>query len=115
MSAQKHTEILIAGGSVTGLTLANILERLSIEDLVLDKYGKIAPDVGASIGIFPNGFRILDQPGCYDDIKALVKGADASQTLAMRNGHGKVISVARDASKHFKRRYVYHIHIILTC
>ncbi|KAL1601924.1 hypothetical protein SLS59_005089 [Nothophoma quercina] len=106
MSAQKHTKILIAGGSVAGLTLANILEQLSIVDLVFDKYGKIASDVGASIGIFPNGSRILDQPGCYDDIKALVNGADASQTLTMRNGHGKVISVARDASKRFKRRCV---------
>ncbi|KAJ4411603.1 hypothetical protein N0V91_001388 [Didymella pomorum] len=104
MSDQKRVKVLIAGGSVAGLTLANILEQLGIEYLVLEKYGKIAPDVGASIGIFPNGFRILDQLGCYDAIKGLVEGADAFQTLNMRNEHGQVISELKDASKKFNAR-----------
>lgn len=110
MSNQKRVKVLIAGGSVAGLTLANILEQLGIEYLVLEKYGKIAPDVGASIGIFPNGFRILDQLGCYDAIKGLVEGADAFQTLNMRNEHGQVISELKDASKKFNARYVKHWH-----
>lgn len=110
MPAQKHTKVLIAGGSIAGLTLANILEQLGVDYLVLEKYGKIAPDVGASIGIFPNGFRILDQLGCYDDIKALVEGADAFQNLSMRNEYGKVISEVKDASVNFRKRYVSHIY-----
>jgi 2-polyprenyl-6-methoxyphenol hydroxylase-like FAD-dependent oxidoreductase len=63
------------GGSVAGLALANILEQLNIDYLVLEKYGKIFPDLGASIGVFHNGFRVLDQIGCYDAIKDLVEGA----------------------------------------
>ena len=68
MSSQKHTKVLIAGGSVAGLTLANILEKLGIDYLVLEKYGKIAPDLGASIGILPYGLRIFDQFGCFEDV-----------------------------------------------
>jgi 2-polyprenyl-6-methoxyphenol hydroxylase-like FAD-dependent oxidoreductase len=109
MSNRERVKVLIAGGSVAGLTLANILEQLDIDYLVLEKYGKIAPDMGASIGIFPNGFRILDQLGCYDAIKGLVEGADAFQTLNMRNEHGKIISKLKDASKKFNERYVRHL------
>lgn len=58
--------------------------------------------------IFPNGFRILDQFGCYDAIKDLVEGADAFQTLNMRSVHGQVISELKDAPKKFVKRYVSH-------
>ncbi|KAF3045925.1 hypothetical protein E8E12_007443 [Didymella heteroderae] len=107
MPAQQKIKVLIAGGSVAGLTLANILEQLGIDYMVLEKYSQIAPDVGASIGIFPNGFRILDQLGCYDAIKSLVEGADAFQTLNMRNEHGQIISELKDASKKFNERLGY--------
>lgn len=106
MPAQRSTRVLIAGGSVAGLSLANTLEQLGIDYLVLEKYKKIAPDLGASIGIFPNGFRILDQLGCYDSIKDLVKGADAFKTLGMRDEHAKAISNVEDASTHFTKRLV---------
>ncbi|KAJ4311440.1 hypothetical protein N0V94_007953 [Neodidymelliopsis sp. IMI 364377] len=92
---------------VAGLTLANILEQLNIDYLVLEKYGKIAPDLGASIGIFPNGFRILDQIGCYDAIKDLVEGADAFETLALRNERGKIFSEVKQASQCFVKRLGY--------
>lgn len=104
MSHSERVKVLIAGGSIAGLTLANILEQLGIDYLILEKYGKIAPDMGASIGIFPNGFRILDQLGCYGAIKGLVEGADAFQTLSMRNEHGQIISELKDASKKFNER-----------
>lgn len=52
MLTQKHTKVLITDGSVAWLMLANILEQLGIGYLVLEKNGKIAPDMGASIGIF---------------------------------------------------------------
>ncbi|KAF2992994.1 hypothetical protein E8E13_000981 [Curvularia kusanoi] len=107
MSDQKRIKILIAGGSVAGLTLANIFEKLELDYLVLEKYERIAPELGASIGIFPNGFRILDQLGCYDAIKDLIQGADAFQTLNVRNEHGQVISELQDASKTCNERLGY--------
>lgn len=108
MPARRQTKVLIAGGSVAGLTLANVLEQLGIDYLVLEKYDNIAPDVGASIGIFPNGFRILDQLGCYDAIKDLVRGADSFESLYVRNEHGEIVSELKDASKKFVGRYGTH-------
>lgn len=61
--------VIIAGGSVSGLTLANALEKFNIDYILLEAYPSIAPQVGASIGILPNGFRILDQLGCYEPVR----------------------------------------------
>lgn len=104
MSSKRHAKVLIAGGSVAGLTLANILERIGVDYLLLEKYGKIAPDLGASIGIFPNGFRILDQLGCHGAITELVEGADGFETLGMRNEKGELIQLIDQASTHIKQR-----------
>lgn len=60
--------VLIAGGSITGLSLALMLERNGIDFLLLEAHRDIAPEVGASIGLSPNGLRILDQLGCYDSL-----------------------------------------------
>lgn len=51
------------GGSVAGLTLANILERYKIDYVVVEKHATIAPQLGASIATLPHGARILDQLG----------------------------------------------------
>lgn len=59
-------KVIIVGGSVTGLTLANILERYNIDYVLLEKGPVIAPQLGAGFAILPNGARILDQLGCYE-------------------------------------------------
>jgi 2-polyprenyl-6-methoxyphenol hydroxylase-like FAD-dependent oxidoreductase len=61
-------KVLIVGGSITGLSLAMMLERNGIDFLLLEAHVDIAPEVGASIGLSPNGLRILDQLGCYDSL-----------------------------------------------
>ncbi|GAW26859.1 putative fad binding domain protein [Rosellinia necatrix] len=58
------TRIVIVGGGVAGLSLANMLERAGIDFVVLEAYEKIAPQLGASIAIYPQFARILDQIGC---------------------------------------------------
>ena len=77
------------GGSVAGLTLAHCLERLNIDYVVLEGYRTIAPQVGASIGILPNGARILDQLGCFDDILDLVEPLRHCSTW---DANGKLLS-----------------------
>lgn len=62
--------VIIAGGSIAGLSLALMLEKNGIDFLVLEGYPSVAPQVGASIGVLPNGLRILDQLGCADDVLA---------------------------------------------
>ncbi|KAJ5841870.1 hypothetical protein N7534_011700 [Penicillium rubens] len=65
---QKQFKVVIVGGGIAGLTLALMLERNGIDFVVLEAYGSIAPQVGASFGVLPNGFRILDQLGCYESV-----------------------------------------------
>ncbi|KAJ5952743.1 uncharacterized protein N7479_011156 [Penicillium vulpinum] len=65
---QKPFKVVIVGGSIAGLSLALMLERNGIDFVVLEAYGSIAPQVGASFGVLPNGFRILDQLGCYESV-----------------------------------------------
>ncbi|KAJ4256153.1 hypothetical protein NW762_009229 [Fusarium torreyae] len=64
--------VIIVGGSVAGLSLANMLEQVGIRYIVLEAYDEIAPQVGASIGLQPSGLRILDQLGCAEDVLSLV-------------------------------------------
>ncbi|KAJ5775469.1 uncharacterized protein N7511_000480 [Penicillium nucicola] len=68
--ATKHEKfrVIIVGGSVAGLTLAHCLLKNNIDFVILESNCEIAPQVGASIGILPNGGRILDQLGIFDDI-----------------------------------------------
>jgi 2-polyprenyl-6-methoxyphenol hydroxylase-like FAD-dependent oxidoreductase len=71
MAAEPKTSdfrVIIAGGGIAGLTLANALQHAGIDYLLLEGRTEIAPQVGASIGVLPNGGRILDQLGCYEDI-----------------------------------------------
>ncbi|KAK5062864.1 hypothetical protein LTR84_004939 [Exophiala bonariae] len=67
----KHNfRVIISGGGVCGLALANILERGQIAYTLLESNSEPAPQLGASIAINANGFRILDQLGCYDLIES---------------------------------------------
>jgi 2-polyprenyl-6-methoxyphenol hydroxylase-like FAD-dependent oxidoreductase len=66
MAAEKIPyKAIIIGGSIAGLSLANMLERVGIEFIVLEAYKDIAPQAGASIAIYPHFARILDQIGCW--------------------------------------------------
>ncbi|KAK1999781.1 FAD/NAD(P)-binding domain-containing protein [Colletotrichum falcatum] len=68
-------QVVIVGGGITGLTLALMLQNLGVDYVLLEAYGTVTPNVGASIGLFPNGLRILDQLGCYADILAVAQPA----------------------------------------
>ncbi|GKZ77594.1 hypothetical protein AnigIFM56816_011332 [Aspergillus niger] len=70
---QPQFRVLIVGGSVAGLTLAHCLERANIEYLILEKGDDVAPQVGASIGIMPNGGRILEQLGLFGEIERVIE------------------------------------------
>ncbi|KAH7011163.1 FAD binding domain protein [Ilyonectria destructans] len=98
-------KVVIAGAGVAGLTLANMLEKLDIDYIVLEAYRQIAPQVGASIGLFPNGLRILDQIDCYEPIRKLAE--DALKDGNIRDKSGKVISSMENMSEHMIRRHGY--------
>ena len=61
--------VIIVGGGVAGLTLANALEQARVDYVLLESRDEFAPLVGASIALAANGNRILDQLGCYKEIE----------------------------------------------
>jgi 2-polyprenyl-6-methoxyphenol hydroxylase-like FAD-dependent oxidoreductase len=61
MEDARPFRVIIGGGGIAGLTLANALEKANIDYILLEGRDTVAPQVGASIGIHPNGTRILDQ------------------------------------------------------
>lgn len=69
MPDSRPFRVIIGGGGIAGLTLANALEKADIEYILLEARDTISPQVGASIGFFPNGGRILDQLGCFERIE----------------------------------------------
>jgi 2-polyprenyl-6-methoxyphenol hydroxylase-like FAD-dependent oxidoreductase len=73
VSKKSSFRVVIVGGGIAGLTLANTLQNADIDFVLLESRSMIDPQVGASIGVLPNGSRILDQVGCYDDIIGLTE------------------------------------------
>ncbi|KAL9123289.1 MAG: hypothetical protein Q9187_000161 [Circinaria calcarea] len=65
--------VIIVGGGVAGLTLANALQHADIDYVLLESRSVIAPQLGASIGLAPNGCRILEQLSCYGELEKLTE------------------------------------------
>ncbi|KAG7432175.1 FAD-dependent monooxygenase andE [Fusarium oxysporum f. sp. raphani] len=101
-------KVIIVGGSVAGLSVANMLEQFDIDYVLLEAYPQIAPQVGASIGILPNGFRILDQLGCFEPILDIA--GDCRYTIGGMHGPDGLPLVASSPtslSVHFEKRVGY--------
>jgi 2-polyprenyl-6-methoxyphenol hydroxylase-like FAD-dependent oxidoreductase len=79
-------KVIIVGGSIAGMALANMLERYGIDFIVLEKHSVVAPQLGASIATLPNGQRILQQLGCLD---AIIKQGGPSDTMFNYDGETK--------------------------
>jgi FAD dependent monooxygenase len=69
MSTTSQLRVIIAGGSVAGLTLANCFEKAGIDYVLLERGAEIVYDVGASIGLMANGLRIMDQLDVFEAIR----------------------------------------------
>ncbi|SCV58308.1 related to hydroxylase [Fusarium fujikuroi] len=72
MKRTSERTVIIAGGGISGLSLANMLEKVGIRYVLLESHDEIAPQVGASIGLQSSGLRILDQLGCADELISLI-------------------------------------------
>lgn len=80
-------KVIIVGGSVAGMALANMLERYGIDFIVLEKHSVVAPQLGASIAMLPNGQRILQQLGCLD---AITKQSGPCDTMSNYDGETNI-------------------------
>ncbi|KAI5274669.1 FAD/NAD(P)-binding domain-containing protein [Aureobasidium subglaciale] len=96
--------IIIAGGGIAGLTLANALEQANIDYILLERRRELAPQVGASSGIMSNGARILDQLGYRDALYACV---EPIQWIHDRDSDGRLLTKPNGVSKLMESRSGY--------
>ncbi|WZH45342.1 FAD_binding_3 domain-containing protein [Fusarium acuminatum] len=104
MAASERT-VIIAGGSVAGLSLANMLEKAGIRYVLLEAHDDMTPQVGASIGLQAGGLRILDQIGCAEELMSLVD-IPLNESY-MRNPDGSVIKHHRRIQDQLVERHAY--------
>ncbi|KAK8102443.1 hypothetical protein PG984_015589 [Apiospora sp. TS-2023a] len=83
--------VVVVGAGVAGLVLSNALQRAGIDHVVLEKHKEIVWASGASIGIWPNGARVLDQLGCFDAVQNACADMTAFYT---RGSDGKALNVS---------------------
>jgi 2-polyprenyl-6-methoxyphenol hydroxylase-like FAD-dependent oxidoreductase len=99
--ASPKVKVVIVGGSIAGLSVANMLQLNNIDFVVLEGYPHIAPQVGASLGLLPHGNRILDQLGLYEKVLAL---APPVNHFNFRNEKGVLLAEHKDTAQDFIQR-----------
>ncbi|KAF9888782.1 hypothetical protein FE257_008358 [Aspergillus nanangensis] len=104
-SSKKPFRVIIAGGGIAGLSLAHCLRKYNIDYVLLEARGEIAPQVGASIGINPNGSAIMDQLGMFEDVVAEV---EPLRTCIYWTGKGQMIT-RNDAPVTVHERHGYPV------
>lgn len=91
MPSQRSFKIIVFGGGVAGLTLANMLENFESEYLLLEAQEDVNAPTGAAIGLMPNDFFIMDQLGCYEAIRAVAQDGEL-EDLHIRDSNGKSLT-----------------------
>jgi 2-polyprenyl-6-methoxyphenol hydroxylase-like FAD-dependent oxidoreductase len=97
--------VLIVGGSVSGLSLASMLEQFGIDYILLEGHATIAPQLGASLGLLPSGLRILDQLGVYDKIRAIVGDMYYTSRVRLFSGRSWIDKKPTTISEELEDRY----------
>lgn len=101
--AQKRPlKVIIVGGGIGGLVLANCLQHTNIEFTLVEKRDRLDVESGASIGILPNGARVLDQIGCYED---LLEATASMKTSGSHRYDGSLIGGISDSLQLMHVRY----------
>ncbi|KAK0616550.1 hypothetical protein B0T14DRAFT_433542 [Immersiella caudata] len=106
MASQHAFKIIIVGCGIAGLVLAKMLEKFDIDYVILEAHSEIAPPVGASIGLMPDGLLILDQIGCYEAVRAKAVNYKIA-TSHIRDTTGKSVSCTKGFMGHLERRHFY--------
>uniref|UniRef100_A0A8H7K9I4 FAD-binding domain-containing protein n=1 Tax=Bionectria ochroleuca TaxID=29856 RepID=A0A8H7K9I4_BIOOC len=109
MSSEVQVEVAIIGAGVAGLALANMLEQANISYSVLESYRAIAPPGAASIGLMPNGLRILDQLGVYEK---LMEHAVPHDYFQHRDGDDGTLYGVMTAGRYLPPLLGYSSHVI---
>ncbi len=97
-------KVIIAGAGIAGLGLAKMLEKTGIDYILLEANQEIAPQIGASIALHPNGLRLLDQLGCYEDIQQAWDPSLMSIPEITRWPGGDIVQKVYGLKQHLQRR-----------
>lgn len=98
-------KIIISGGGVTGLTLALMLEKVGVDYVLLEAHSDIlCSKAGTGICMLPNGLRILDQLGCYEDL--LAQAGHAIDSVTVKSPEGKILSHTDGWQQRALKRFV---------
>lgn len=97
---QRAFRVIVVGAGIAGLTLSNALQRAGIDHVVLEKHRNVVYPSGASIGIWPNGSRLLDQLGCLESIK---KSCSEMEVSYNRDQKGKAFITSKLFDEIIKR------------
>ncbi|KAI2617412.1 FAD binding domain protein [Hypoxylon sp. NC1633] len=81
--------VIVVGGGIAGLAASHCLQRAGIDHIVLEKHREAVPTEGASITIYPQVVRILQQLGCAD---RLIKTSVPHEYLVARRPDGSELS-----------------------
>ncbi|KAH0433751.1 hypothetical protein CcaCcLH18_05738 [Colletotrichum camelliae] len=85
-STETPFRVIVIGGGVAGLTASHCLQKAGIDHVVLERRAEVAPREGVSIGIWPQGNRLLHQIGC---LEAVQRACGPSRTWCMNGPDGK--------------------------
>ncbi|KAH6684839.1 FAD binding domain protein, partial [Plectosphaerella plurivora] len=100
-------KVVIVGAGIAGLTLASILEEHDLDYVLLEKHSSVVCEVGASIGLFPHGLRILDQLGIYEAISEFLEGQPSIGQTYIRRADGSILTRIGHITEHMVHRHGY--------
>ncbi|KAK7739199.1 hypothetical protein SLS53_005836 [Cytospora paraplurivora] len=98
-TSRKPFKVIIAGGSIAGLTLANALERANIDYVLLEKRD-VAPNIGQSLLVLPCTSLVLEQLGIADLLKQI---AIPIHTREHYDGDGKLFCSSDELWQLYKK------------
>ncbi|EHK18341.1 uncharacterized protein TRIVIDRAFT_204498 [Trichoderma virens Gv29-8] len=99
--------VIIAGGSLVGLTTAVTLEKAGIDYVLLEKR-EITPHLGASVSIHPHTQRVMEQLGIWPEIKAGVVPLETRQHYDENGSLFEDSAILQEISKMFMLSCIYN-------
>ena len=90
------TRVAVIGAGLGGLTAAIALTRIAGVQVTVFEQARHLAEVGAGVGVAPNGQRVLDRLGLLDEVKlagATMEAADLLYGVTMgADGVSQVVS-----------------------